>query len=66
MEVLETDKGAVGKHFQFTKLDSELRQLGQGSELVWVHDGLVEVNIRTLHPQHVRLVNLQIQQQRLV
>ena len=61
LEVLETDEGAIGKHFQFTKLDGELRQLGQGSELVWVNQRLVEVSIGTLHPEHVSLVNLQIQ-----
>ena len=44
-EVLEADKGAVRKHFQFTELHTELRQLGQGPKLVRVHDRLVEVDI---------------------
>ena len=59
-KVLESDEGAVGEYFQFAKLDAELRQLGQGPELVGVHHRLVEVDIRALHPQHVRVVNLKI------
>ena len=57
-EVLEADEGGGGEELDLAELDGELVELELLPELVRVHDGLVEIDVRAAHRETVSILKL--------